>query len=140
MRPDYKKHILPITSPTKRGSITANCPVTLSRTAIQALYPKRYLWKCTIGCSTRIGTVLPSPCSPTRYSVPTAATAMGGSSGRLITSWQCDSRVADREFLFSKLQYMKDAQENSLQSQQEYFTEYIQCRPGWVFAGMYAER
>ena len=26
-------------------------------------------------------------------------------SGRLITSWQCDSRVADREFLFSKQQY-----------------------------------
>ena len=34
---------------------------------------------------------------------------------------------------------MKDAQENSLQSQQEYFTEYIQRHPGWVFAGMYAD-
>lgn len=32
---------------------------------------------------------------------------------------------------------MKDAQENSFQSQQEYFTEYIQRHPGWVFAGMY---
>ena len=34
---------------------------------------------------------------------------------------------------------MKDAQENSFQSQQEYFMEYIQRHPGWVFAGMYAE-
>lgn len=34
---------------------------------------------------------------------------------------------------------MKDAQENSLQSQQEYFTEYIQRHPGWVFAGMYSD-
>ena len=29
-------------------------------------------------------------------------------SGRLITSWQCDSRVADREFLFSKQQYIRN--------------------------------
>ena len=28
--------------------------------------------------------------------------------GNLITSWQCDSRVADREFLFSKQQYIKN--------------------------------
>lgn len=28
--------------------------------------------------------------------------------GRLITSWQCDSRVADREFLFSKQQYIRN--------------------------------
>lgn len=41
---------------------------------------------------------------------------------------------------YARVSTMKDAQENSLQSQQEYFTEYIQCRPGWVFAGMYAER
>ena len=34
---------------------------------------------------------------------------------------------------------MKDAQENSFQSQQEYFTEYIQRHPGLVFAGMYAD-
>ena len=34
---------------------------------------------------------------------------------------------------------MKDAQENSFQSQQEYFTEYIQRHSGWVFAGMYAD-
>lgn len=34
---------------------------------------------------------------------------------------------------------MKDAQENSLQAQQEYFTEYIQRHPGWVFAGMYSD-
>lgn len=30
---------------------------------------------------------------------------------------------------------MKDAQENSLQSQQEYFTGYIQCHPDWVLPG-----
>ena len=34
---------------------------------------------------------------------------------------------------------MKDAQENSLQSQQEYFTECIQRHPDWVFAGMYTD-
>jgi len=34
---------------------------------------------------------------------------------------------------------MKDAQENSLQSQQEYFTEYIRQHPDWVFAGMYTD-
>ena len=28
--------------------------------------------------------------------------------GRLITSWQCDSRVADSEFLFSKQQYVRN--------------------------------
>ena len=28
--------------------------------------------------------------------------------GNLITSWQCDSRVADREFLFSKQQYIQN--------------------------------
>ena len=28
--------------------------------------------------------------------------------GRLITSWQCDSRVADREFLLSKQQYLRN--------------------------------
>ncbi len=26
--------------------------------------------------------------------------------GRLITSWQCDSRIADSEFLLSKQQYI----------------------------------
>ena len=40
---------------------------------------------------------------------------------------------------YARVSTMKDAQENSLQSQQEYFTEYIQRRPGWVFAGMYAD-
>jgi len=34
---------------------------------------------------------------------------------------------------------LKDAQENSLQSQQEYFTEYIQRHPDWIFAGMYTD-
>ena len=28
--------------------------------------------------------------------------------GRLITSWQCDSRVADREFLLSRQQYIRN--------------------------------
>ena len=27
--------------------------------------------------------------------------------GRLITSWQCDSRIADAEFLFAKNQYIQ---------------------------------
>lgn len=34
---------------------------------------------------------------------------------------------------------MKDAQENSLQSQQEYFAEYIRQHSDWVFAGMYTD-
>ena len=41
---------------------------------------------------------------------------------------------------YARIYTMKDAQENSLQSQQEYFTEYIQRHPDWVFAGMYTER
>ncbi len=41
---------------------------------------------------------------------------------------------------YARISTMKDAQENSLQSQQEYFTEYIQRHPDWVFAGMYTER
>ena len=41
---------------------------------------------------------------------------------------------------YARVSTMKDAQENSLQAQQEYFTEYIQRHPGWVFAGMYTER
>ena len=40
---------------------------------------------------------------------------------------------------YARVSTMKDAQENSFQSQQEYFTEYIQRHPGWVFAGMYAD-
>lgn len=34
---------------------------------------------------------------------------------------------------------MKDAQENSLQSQQDYFAEYIRYHPDWVFAGIYTD-
>ena len=40
---------------------------------------------------------------------------------------------------YVRISTMKDAQENSFQSQQEYFTEYIQRHPDWVFAGMYAD-
>ena len=40
---------------------------------------------------------------------------------------------------YARVSTMKDAQENSFQSQQEYFTEYIQRHPGWVFAGMYTD-
>lgn len=40
---------------------------------------------------------------------------------------------------YARVSTMKDAQENSLQSYQEYFTEYIQRHPGWVFAGMYTD-
>jgi len=34
---------------------------------------------------------------------------------------------------------MKDAQENSLQSQQDYFAEYIRHHPDWFFAGIYTD-
>ena len=40
---------------------------------------------------------------------------------------------------YARVSTMKDAQENSLQSQQEYFTEYIRRHPDWVFAGMYTD-
>ena len=40
---------------------------------------------------------------------------------------------------YARVSTMKDAQENSFQSQQEYFMEYIQRHPGWVFAGMYSD-
>lgn len=40
---------------------------------------------------------------------------------------------------YARVSTMKDAQENSLQAQQEYFTEYIQRHPGWGFAGMYSD-
>lgn len=40
---------------------------------------------------------------------------------------------------YARVSTMKDAQENSLQSQPAYFTEYIQRHPGWVFARMYAD-
>ncbi len=40
---------------------------------------------------------------------------------------------------YARVSTMKDAQENSLQSQQEYFTDYIQRHPAWVFAGMYTD-
>ena len=40
---------------------------------------------------------------------------------------------------YARVSTMKDAQENSLQSQQEYFTECIQRHPDWVFAGMYTD-
>ena len=34
---------------------------------------------------------------------------------------------------------MRDAQENSLQSQQDYFAEYIRHHPDWVFVGIYTD-
>ncbi len=40
---------------------------------------------------------------------------------------------------YARVSTMKDAQENRLQSQPAYFTEYIQRHPGWVFARMYAD-
>ena len=40
---------------------------------------------------------------------------------------------------YARVSTVKDAQENSLQSQQEYFTEYIRQHPDWVFAGMYTD-
>ena len=40
---------------------------------------------------------------------------------------------------YARVSTMKDAQENNLESQREYFTEYIQRHPDWVFAGMYTD-
>ena len=40
---------------------------------------------------------------------------------------------------YARVSTVKDAQENSLQSQQEYFAEYIRQHSDWVFAGMYTD-
>lgn len=40
---------------------------------------------------------------------------------------------------YTRVSTMKDAQEHSLQSQQEYFAEYIRHHPDWVFAGIYTD-
>lgn len=40
---------------------------------------------------------------------------------------------------YARVSTMKEAQENSLQSQREYFTDYIQRHPDWFFAGMYTD-
>lgn len=49
------------------------------------------------------------------------------------------STLLKRVAAYARVSTMKDAQENSLQSQQEYFTEYIRQHPDWVFAGMYTD-
>lgn len=40
---------------------------------------------------------------------------------------------------YARVSTMKDAQENSLQSQQDYFAEYIRHHPDWVFVGVYTD-
>ena len=40
---------------------------------------------------------------------------------------------------YARVSTMKDAQENSLQSQQDYFAEYIRHHPDWVFVGIYTD-
>lgn len=40
---------------------------------------------------------------------------------------------------YARVSTAKDAQENSLQSQQEYYERYIKGHPGWDFAGVYAD-
>ena len=49
------------------------------------------------------------------------------------------STLLKRVAAYARVSTMKDAQENSLQSQQKYFTEYIRQHPDWVFAGMYTD-
>ncbi len=44
-----------------------------------------------------------------------------------------------RVAVYARVSTMKEAQENSLQSQREYFTDYIGRHPDWVFAGMYTD-
>ena len=45
----------------------------------------------------------------------------------------------NRVAAYARVSTMKDAQENSLQSQQDYFAEYIRHHPDWVFAGIYTD-
>ncbi len=40
---------------------------------------------------------------------------------------------------YARVSTAKDAQENSLQSQREYYTQYIARHSDWSFAGMYAD-
>lgn len=40
---------------------------------------------------------------------------------------------------YARVSTMKDTQENSLQSQQDYFAEYIRHHPDWVSAGIYTD-
>lgn len=40
---------------------------------------------------------------------------------------------------YARVSTVKDAQENSLQAQREYFAEYIQRNPAWIFAGIYTD-
>lgn len=40
---------------------------------------------------------------------------------------------------YARVSTVKDAHENSLQSQQDYFAEYIRHHPDWVFAGIYTD-
>lgn len=40
---------------------------------------------------------------------------------------------------YARVSTAKDAQENSLKSQQEYYERYIKRHPGWDFAGVYAD-
>ena len=49
------------------------------------------------------------------------------------------STLVKRVAAYARVSTVKDAQENSLQSQQEYFTKYIRQHPDWVFAGMYTD-
>lgn len=49
------------------------------------------------------------------------------------------STLLKRVAAYARVSTVKDSQENSLQSQQEYFTEYIRHHPDWVFAGMYTD-
>ena len=49
------------------------------------------------------------------------------------------STLVKRVAAYARVSTVKDSQENSLQSQQEYFTEYIQRHLDWVFAGMYTD-
>lgn len=40
---------------------------------------------------------------------------------------------------YARVSTIKDAQENSLESQKEYFERYIKGHPGWAFAGVYVD-
>lgn len=40
---------------------------------------------------------------------------------------------------YARVSTAKDAQENRLQSQREYYTQYIKQHSGWYFAGRYAD-
>lgn len=58
---------------------------------------------------------------------------------RTINPTSITDTVRKRVAAYARVSSDKDAAENSLEAQMDYFTQKIAERPGWIFAGMYAD-